>query len=163
MAFLFLLIPLSFAGVVRDDVTVTEKTSFSWKTVCAKMVSHDSPLIEPVSGTEIDCMGKKVSASDFCEKELAQDPYYLRAFVSEATKEVICQSGKKVIFKYQCVRLADKRLCGQTAEVSCKEIRQKLARRLDIVHQSFTKNDKGIKELNCYFDSLPLEKNRIPR
>ncbi len=123
------------------------------------MVSHESPLIEPVSGTEIDCMGKKVSASEFCEKEMAHDPYYLRGYVNESSKEVICQSGKKVIFKYQCVRLADKRLCGQTALESCKEIRKKLAYRLDIVHQSFTKNEKGIKELNCYFESLPRNQN----
>jgi hypothetical protein len=32
----------------------------------------------------------------------------------------------------------------------------KLAKRLDIVHASITKNEKGIKELNCYFESLPL-------
>lgn len=159
VSILFLLISFSYASVTRDDVTVTDKSNFSWKTVCAKMVTHETPLIEPVSGTEIDCMGKKVNVSDFCDKEMAHDPYFLRGYVNEETKEVICQSGKKVIFKYQCVRLADKRICGQSAEISCKEIRQKLARRLDIVHQSFTKNEKGIKELNCYFESLPRNQN----
>ncbi|MFL5784700.1 MAG: hypothetical protein ACJ76H_08840 [Bacteriovoracaceae bacterium] len=157
MVFFLLFISLSYAGVVRDDVTVTDKVSFSWQTVCRKMVSHESPLIEPVSGTEIDCMGKKVNVSDFCEKELAHDPYFLRGHVEESSKTVVCHSGKKVIFKYQCVRLADKKLCGLTADSACKEIRHKLARRLDIVHHSFTQNDKGIKELNCYFESLPLK------
>lgn len=157
MVFLFSLISIVFAGVVRDDVTISDRATFSWKTVCAKMVSHETPLIEPVSGTEIDCMGKIINASVFCEKELAQDPYYLRGHVNESTKEVVCQSGKKVIFKYQCVRLSDNQLCGKTAEAACKEIRHKLARRLDIVHQSFTKNDKGIKELNCYFEALPMK------
>ncbi len=159
MVILLLLISFSYAGVVRDEVTVTDKLNFSWKTVCSKMVAHESPLIDFISGTQIDCMGKKVDASDFCEKELAHDPYYLRAFVLESTKEVVCESGKKVIFKFQCVRLADKQLCNQSAEVSCKEIRHKLARRLDIVHSSFTKNEKGIKELNCYFESLSRKKN----
>ncbi len=159
MAFLFFLISFSYAGVVRDDVTVTDKVNFSWKTVCSKMVAHESPLIDFVSGTQIDCMGKKVDVSDFCEKELAHDPYYLRAFVLETSKEVVCESGKKVLFKYQCVKLTDKQFCDQTSEVSCKEIRHKLARRLDIVHHSFTKNDKGIKELNCYFESLARDKN----
>ncbi len=157
MAFLFFLISFSYAGVVRDEVSVTDKVNFSWKTVCSKMVTHESPLIEPVSGTEIDCMGKKVSVSDFCFKEMAHDPYYLRGYVVESSKEVVCQSGKKVNFKYQCVRLADKQLCGQTAVRACEEIRQKLARRLDVVHQSFTRNEKGIKELNCYFEALPLK------
>ncbi len=159
MVFFLFLISISYAGVIKDDVSVIDRVLFSWKAVCTKMVSFDSPLIEPVSGTEIDCMGKKVNVTDFCEKEMAQDPYFLRGYVNEASKEVVCQSGKKVIFKYQCVRLADKRICGQTAEISCKEIRQKLARRLDIVHQSFTKNEKGIKELNCYFESLPRNQN----
>jgi hypothetical protein len=157
MAFFIFLLSFAYAGVVKDDVSATDKVSFSWKTVCAKSVSHESPLIEYVSGTEIDCMGKKVNVSDFCFKELAQDPYYLRGYANESTKEVICHSGKKVIFKYQCVRLADKNLCSKSAEAACKEMQHKLARRLDIVHQSFTKNEKGIKELNCYFESLPLK------
>jgi ribosomal protein S17E len=159
MVVLLYLISLSYAGVVKDDVSVSDRVTFSWKSVCSKMVTHEAPLIEPVSGTEIDCMGKTVNVSDFCEKEMAHDPYFLRGYVREDSQEVICQSGKKVIFKYQCVRLADKRICSQLAEVSCKEIRNKLARRLDIVHHSFTKNEKGIKELNCYFESLPRTQN----
>lgn len=159
MAFLFFLISFSYAGVIRDEVSVTDKVNFSWKTVCAKMVPHESPLIEPVSGTEIDCMGKKVSVSEFCFKELAHDPYYLRAHVVESSKEVVCTSGRKVNFKYQCVRIADRSLCGQSAERACEEIRQKLARRLDVVYKSFTKNEKGIKELNCYFEALPLNEH----
>jgi hypothetical protein len=157
MAFFIFLISLAYAGVVKDDVSVTDKVSYSWKTVCAKSVIHETPLIEAVSGTELDCMGKKINASDFCFKELAHDPYFLRGFVNESTKEVICHSGKKVIFKYQCVRLADKNLCAKSSEAACKEMKHKLARRLDIVHHSFTKNEKGIKELNCYFESLPLK------
>lgn len=122
------------------------------------MVSHEAPLIEYVSGTEIDCMGKKVKVSDFCEKELAQDPYYLRAFVVEDSKEVVCESGKKVLFKYLCVKLTDRALCGTEAKKSCENIRLKLARRLENVHASFTKNEKGIKQLNCYFEASPLER-----
>jgi hypothetical protein len=160
MVVFLLIIYLYYSGVVRDDVTVTDKITFTWKSVCAKMVTHETPLIEKVSGTELDCMGKKISVSDFCEKELASDPYYLRGYVRETSKEAVCESGKKVISKYQCVRLADKRLCSLSAEAACQEIRHKLARRLDIVHQSFTKNDKGIKELNCYFESLPLHETR---
>ena len=37
------------------------------------------------------------------------------------------------------------------------KMKEKLAKRLDMVHSSITKNDKGIKELNCYFESLPLK------
>lgn len=124
------------------------------------MVTHESPLIEAASGTELDCMGKKVHVGKFCEKEMAADPYYLRAHVDRAAKEVVCTSGKKVLFKYLCVKLSDKTLCDKDAKESCRVIQEKLAKRLDIVHTSFTKNDKGIKQLNCYFESLPLSEKK---
>lgn len=151
------LINFSFAHVIKDDVTTTDKLKFSFQTVCRKMVTHESPLIEVASGTELDCMGKKVHVSAFCEKEMATDPYYLRAYVDTDAKEVVCQSGKKVMFKYLCVKLSDQDLCGREAKVACETIKQKLAKSLDTVHTSFTKNDKGIQQLNCYFEALPLK------
>ncbi len=156
--YLLLLYPfVLFAHVIQDDVSITTRENYSFKAVCAKMVTHESPLIEVVSGTEIDCMGKKVKATDFCDKQMATDPYYLRGFVDETKQEVICESGKKVLFKYLCVKLTDRELCGNDAKESCKLIKEKLAKRLDNVHASFTKNDKGIKQLNCYFESLPQD------
>lgn len=152
---------LSFAEVIQDDVTTTEKNPFQFKYVCQKMVTHESPLIEVASGTELDCMGKKVDVSDFCFKEMAHDPYYIRAYIKKETKEVVCHSGKKVLFKFRCVKLQDRHLCDSDVKKSCTYIQRKLARRLDLVHSSFTKNEKGIKELNCYFESLPLEKSSL--
>lgn len=158
MILLIILFPLlSLANVIKDDVLTTEKISFDFKTVCSKMVTHEAPLIEVVSGTELDCMGKKISVSTFCEKEMIQDPYYLRAYVDKDNKRVVCHSGKKVLFKYQCVKLKDRHLCQGPAAKSCSVIKEKIAKRLDMVHASITKNEKGIKELNCYFESLPLK------
>ena len=122
------------------------------------MVSHESPLIEYVNGNEIDCMGRKVQVGEFCFKELAADPYYLRGYADEFSKEVVCLSGKSLIFKFQCVKLADRALCSKDAKVACEEIRQKLARRLENIHHSFTKNEKGIRQLNCYFETPPTQK-----
>lgn len=162
MILAFLLVPfLSFAHIIQDDVSVTEKSRFSYQSVCSKMVAHDSPLIEVTSGTELDCMGTKVSVGKFCEKELIADPYYLRAYVDQDQKQVVCVSGKKVLFKYLCVKLSDKALCSQEAKKSCEHIQNKLARRLDLVHSSFVKNEKGIKQLNCFFESLPLTEKSI--
>ena len=157
MIFAFLLLPfISFAHIIQDDVAVTERTRHTFKAVCSKMVTHESPLIEVVSGTELDCMGKKVNVGTYCDKVSATDPYYLRAYVDKDSSEVVCVSGKKVLFKYQCVKISDKALCSQEAKTSCKFIQQKLAKRLDLVHSSFVKNEKGIKQLNCFFESLPL-------
>lgn len=155
--FLIILLPFfSFAHIVQDDVSLTEKSRFPFKTVCSEMVSHETPLIEAVSGTELDCMGKKILVGQFCEKKLATDPYYLRAYLDKESKEAVCVSGKKVLFKYQCVKLSDQSLCSQTAEKSCLHIREKLAKRLDLIHASFVKTEKGIKQLNCFFESVPL-------
>ena len=160
MIFAILLLPLfAFSNVIQDDVSTTDKIRFSFKTVCQKMVTHETPLIEIVSGTVIDCMGKKVDVGNFCDKEMAADPYYLRAYVDRESKEVVCHSGKKVLFKYQCVKLSDRILCDSKAQASCQQMKQKLAKRLDLVHASIIKNEKGIKELNCYFESLPLKES----
>lgn len=154
MPFLLLLfIQISFAHIITDDVATTSKTAFTFSKVCSEMVSHESPLIEIISSTELDCMGKKINVGDFCEKELAHDPYYLRAWIDQNKKEVICHTGKKVIFKYLCVKLADKELCSLPAKDACKQMQFKLARRLDLVHSSFTKTEKKIQQLNCYFES----------
>jgi hypothetical protein len=162
MILLFFILSFSLqASVIQDDVSTTEKATFSFKHVCQKMVAHESPLIEVVSGTELDCMGKKISVAEFCDKELAQDPYYLRAYIDKDLEQVICHSGKKVLFKYQCVKLAEKHLCEASAKLSCLLIKEKLAKRLDLIHSSHTQNPKGIKELNCYFESLPLKEKSL--
>jgi hypothetical protein len=162
MILAFIFIPLiTFAHVVQDDVAITSKSRHSFKTVCSALVSHDSPLIEIASGTELDCMGKKVQVGNFCEKELAADPYYLRAHVDKETNEVVCTSGKKVLFKYLCVKLSDKAMCSQNAKKACEFIQEKLAKRLDLVHFSFVQNPKRIKQLNCFFEALPLKESSL--
>lgn len=157
MVFLLFFISNLYAHVLQDDVNITDKTPFSFSAVCQKMVTHESPLIEIVSGTELDCMGKKVQVGEFCYQEMAADPYYLRGYVDKTNKKVICVSGKKVLFKYLCTRMSDKEMCEIDSKKACAFIQGKLARRLDLVHDSFTKNEKGIKQLNCFFESLPLK------
>jgi hypothetical protein len=163
MIFLFfLLFPFtSFSRVIQDDVTVVEKFSYNMKEVCSKMVTHESPLVEVVSGTELDCMGKKIQVSDFCDKELVTDPYYLRGYVNREKKEVVCVTGKKVVFKYQCTKLSDGELCDGNSKTGCAFAQKKLARRLDLVEHSLAKSEKGIKELSCKFESLPLGNRKL--
>lgn len=156
MIFAFLIPFFAFAHIIQDDVSLVEKSRHSLKYVCSKSGYPDSPLIEIVSDTKIDCMSKKVEVGDFCEKELAADPYYLRGYVDKEKQQVVCVSGKKVLFKYLCVKLSDRELCSAQAAKACDYIKGKLARRLDVVHSSFVTNPKGIKQLNCFFESLPL-------
>lgn len=156
-----LLMPLlTLAHIVQDDVSVVERNRYSFKEACTKAGFEDSPLIEAISGTVLDCMGRKVEAAEFCDKQLVHDPYYLRGYVDAEKNEVVCVSGKKVLFKYQCVKLSDKVLCSGEASESCLFIQKKLARRLDLVHSSFVRTEKGMKQLNCFFESLPLDEKK---
>jgi hypothetical protein len=156
-----LLMPIfTLAHIVQDDVSVVERKRYTLKEACSKAGLKDSALIEVISGTVFDCMGRKVEAAAFCDKELLHDPYYLRGYVDEEKREVVCVTGKKVLFKYQCVKLSDRALCSAKPEASCIYIQKKLARRLDLVHFSFVKTDKGIKQLNCFFESLPLSEKK---
>jgi len=160
MIYSLLLIPfLAFGHIIQDDVSVSDKSRHSLKQVCTKMGHVEAPLIDVVSGTQIDCMGKKVDVGEFCDKELAADPYYLRAYIDREKNEVVCVSGKKVLFKYLCVKLSDKAMCSQEAKVSCAYIQKKLAKRLEMIHASFVNNEKGIKQLNCFFDSDKNSRN----
>jgi hypothetical protein len=155
IAFLFVPV-LSLAHIIQDDVSISERTRHSFKYTCSKSGFPDSPLIDYVSGTKLDCMGRKIEVGDFCEKEKVTDPYYLRAYVDKDKQEVVCVSGKKVLFKYLCVKASDSSMCSSEALKACTHIKGKLAKRLDLVHSSFVTNEKGIKQLNCFFESLPL-------
>ena len=60
--------------------------------------------------------------------------------------KVFCQSAKRVVVKYECEGNKDK-YCNDV-EVGCFLIKEKLAMRLKIAHQSLLQN----KVLNCHFD-----------
>ena len=53
---LFVLIfsKFAFSHIVLDEVLTTEKARFSLKTVCSKMVTHETPLIDIISSNTID-------------------------------------------------------------------------------------------------------------
>lgn len=159
--FIILISKFSFSHIVLDEVLTTDKIKYSLKDVCSKMVIHESPLIDIISSNTIDCMGKKIEVKDFCDKAMVQDPYYLRAYVDEASREVICHSGKKVNLKYQCTKISDQHLCVKDVKRNCLYFKEQLAKRLDYVEGSFSKSAKGVKEINCKFESLPLLKRSI--
>ncbi len=155
---IFLQALFSFAHIVQDDVTIVNKFPHKFYEVCKQSGYPDSPLIDVVSGTEIDCMGRKVDVSEFCDKSLAADPYYLRAFIDKMKNEVVCITGKKVIFRYQCVKLSDRAICSKNARDSCTDVHKRLARRLELIHASYIRTDKGIKQLDCFFELPSFDK-----
>lgn len=150
----FLLLPqASWGRVLTDDISLTSKETFTLKEFCQEMVTHPSPLIEIKSKSLVDCMGKKVKVEDFCLKKMATDPYYIRGYASD--NKVRCLSGKKVVFRYACKK-KDK-YCKDNAKNTCTQLKRKLAYRLDLVHASLIDIESG-KQLNCFYESLPLQK-----
>ncbi len=147
---------LGFAHIIQDDVAVIKKTHHTFNYVCEKSGYPDSPLIEISTGTILDCMSKKVDVGQFCDRELVTDPYYLRGYIDQNKKEVVCVTGKKVLFKYLCI--SKKAPCSMEALNACKYIQDKLAKRLDLTDSFFDRNNKGVKQLNCSFESLPLKR-----
>lgn len=153
----FILLTFSnlWANIVMDEVLTIDRLKFPLKTVCGKVLNDDFPLVGVASGTEVDCMGTKVDVAKFCDQELASDPYYIRAYVDQTEKLAVCQTGKSVIFKYQCVKLTDKKICETAPKSACESFQEKLAKKLDLVHYSKVKNAKGHEQVNCFFEASP--------
>lgn len=145
----------SWGRVILDDISSPSQEVFSLQEFCKKMVTHPSPLVEIRSAAIVDCMGKKVKVSDFCQKQMVTDPYYLRGYAKN--NRIECISGKKVIFKYAC-RHNDK-LCGSDAKSTCEKLKSQIAFRLDLIHASLLIKEKN-KQLNCFYESLPLKNEK---
>ena len=136
-----------------DQISHSEKFTYSFKDVCSKMVTHPSPLIDFVSSKSIDCMGKKVEVMEFCDQMRAADPYYLRGIAHKSSKTVTCQSGRTLKFQYLCETRKEIEAFCKSAQDGCLEVKKKLARRLIVIRARLTQNDLNQKILNCDFDN----------
>jgi hypothetical protein len=141
----------SHAKIIKDDHYVIDAKEYSWEQVCKTLTKRASPLIEYSSVSGLDCMGEKVKVVKFCDEAEASNPYFTRAIVSKSKRKVICQSAKRVIIKWECEGKEDN-YC-KDIDVGCFLFKEKLARRLKLVHKSLTEN----KYLNCYFDTQKNE------
>ena len=135
----------STAKLVKDEHYVIKENLYTWKQVCLDLTKRPSPLIEYKTVSKLDCMGEVLDVIAFCDKKEAANPYFTRAVVDKEKEAVKCQSAKRVIIKWQCEGKQD-RYC-KDVEIGCFLFKEKLARRLKIVHQSLTDE----KVLNCYF------------
>jgi len=133
--------------MIKDDHIIKDERFYSWEEVCRSLTKRESPLIEYKSISKLDCMGTAVDVMKFCDEKEAANPYFTRAKVDKTTKKVICQSSRRVVLKWECESKSD-RYC-KDIEVGCFLFKEKLARRLKLVHQSLTDG----KYLNCYFDT----------
>lgn len=150
---LFLFSFSALSKIIRDDHYTIDFKVYSFQAVCKKLTQRESPLIEVVGISQLDCMGKKVFISKFCEVVEASNPYYTRGKIDKLSKAVHCLSAKRVILKWECEGESDQ-YC-KDKEVGCFLFKEKLAYRLKLVHASLTEK----KFLNCYFDTNENELN----
>jgi hypothetical protein len=87
---------------------------------------RDAPLIM-AEGTQLDCMGHKVSLKKFCQQQTAAN--FMRALANEQRREVICEHGTRGILEVACA-LAD---CHHPAQ-QCLAFKKLYAANLDLVH-----------------------------
>ena len=148
IACLFFASTFSYAKILKDEVSIVDETIYSYDQVCKYLTKRESPLISYSTISKLDCMGKIVEVSKFCDEKTQDDPYYIRAVVSKEKKEVICKSAKRVHIKYECESKNDE-IC-QDKEVGCYLMQEKFAKRLKTDHASLI--HRGTKKvLNCHF------------
>ncbi len=145
------------AKVTKDEVYITGENEYTFKEACKLVTKRESPLIEALSVTSLDCMGTAITVSDFCFKKESSNAFYVRAVVDKKNKKVICKSARRVIVKYECDSPSKKKFCDDP-QIGCYFLQEKLARRLKVVHSSvLPSSNKSHKELNCYFGQKEVQ------
>ena len=83
------------------DIRERRRMSYAYWEVCESFGHRDNVLVERLSYTQLDCMGKVVSVEQFCRKRHGHSPLYLRGFLP-VKGGVICEKGLEVELEYEC-------------------------------------------------------------
>jgi hypothetical protein len=94
-------------------------------------------------------MGKSVDVQKFCHKEWGKEPKYLRGYVNQKMKEVVCELGNAAKLNYRC---QSKDSCS-SPQKSCLKLKKAFARNLKLEYFSLTDLEKEVR-LNCYFTAV---------
>ncbi len=152
---IFLLTQVGHTAVLKNEVGVQKRKSFSLKEACEKSGLRDNLLVEVVNSSTIDCMGREVSIRSFCQKVDSDGWQLLRGFASKSKSQIYCEYGETVSLSLSCDE--DHYQYCQNAQKGCDELREVFAMTLNLMHSSLTGRPKN---LNCYYSiSDPLLKN----
>lgn len=154
---LFLIIIFSnetFSSVRKFDILSMGESSYSFKDVC-KSMGKEGLLIQKSGGSFLDCMGEVVSTYDFCKKKIKGGDF-LRAFIDEKNKKVLCQRGKGAVLSIDCKRKGSG-LC-KSAKAGCSKLKTIYSHEVPLSFSGFSDSTNGKKILNCYFGEKGLTK-----
>jgi hypothetical protein len=141
------------AKIVRFDISQPLLKKFLFNEACQLMGHRQLLLVDAPNNYQLDCMGKIITALEFCSKKYPNDKRLLRGYIDQKKKQVVCQSGNNAILAMSCDSKHDK-YCRKPKE-SCRRLQKVFAHRLNLDHQSVIDASKlrGDKRLNCYFSA----------
>lgn len=145
---LFLFSSLIQAAVTKYEAQRPTYKEFSFREVCEKLGSKNLELIEAKSISEIDCMGKVFAAVEFCKENDKNNNTLTRAIVDGKSQTIKCEHSSSVLLSVSC-DARDAKYCLDPQQ-GCAELKNIYAVKLEMAHYSFIE-DKGTKNINCYF------------
>lgn len=96
----------------------------------------------------LDCMGRSVVLTDFCDKIKKEGLSLLRGRLDPLTNQVVCEYGDGLVFSMRC-HSGNSKYC-ESAQLGCAGIQDVFAKGLKVSHSALLP-DGGDHRLNCYF------------
>ena len=125
---LYLILPYELLGKIRKlEIQGGSRLEYSYQDVCHSFGYRDNILVDRVSYTKLDCMGKIASVGQFCQSKHGHSPLYLRGHLPKQGK-AICEKGLAVTLEYDCPS-SQKGIC-KSAKNSCSWLGRSFAANL---------------------------------
>jgi hypothetical protein len=142
--FISLQIHVTFAKVEELKYSDSKFQYFDYKETCTYF-KKDSSLVSAQNQLYLDCMGQSVSAQEFCLKKFHGDDNFVRAFLDDEDKKVVCQFASKAELTYNCEK-GESKYCKK-AERGCDSLRLIFAAHKKLYHAADL--DEHIK---CFYE-----------
>src|SRR5690606_32892283 len=98
---------LDAATITTFEVYHSQKEEFNYLNVCQEYHKEKEQLLligpspqNPL--TQLDCMGLFVDVKEFCLKKIQHQNDFVRGYIDDKTKKVVCQRGNKIVLNLDC-------------------------------------------------------------
>lgn len=164
MKYIFLILIFSLssplcAEVLKFDITGYKRDLYTYKAVCQEMGHKNLLLVEPKNVMHMDCMGEVVNIRSFCQRVSPKETF-LRGYINEKMKEVVCMHGKSAFLSIGCDK-RDKVYCESPKE-GCLRLNRIYAYSHQLEYHSFIEKDVD-NVLNCHFQKKTTKLVKKPR
>lgn len=105
-------------------------------------------VVTPKPPATMDCMGREVLISDFCQKITREKVGLLRGKVDPFSKKVVCEYAQSLSLSFRCSP-GRQEYCA-SASKGCAKLKSVFAIDLQVDHSSILP-DGADQRLNCYF------------